>query len=167
MEAANRETESALADEYRQRALTSLSQAREIGLRDPALDTSLARLRFILDLGDYQSLAEGVLKREDISGTDRCDAWFLIADAHFRAGRIREAVAALHQLTALRRQHVDWVTLAECERLLGNAAAHKEALLAAVRINPRLWKVHRQLAEIFHAEGDSERAEWHERRAVP
>lgn len=167
LEAANRETEATLGDEYRNRALTYLSQAHEIGLQDPMLDASLARLRFILDVGNYQSLAERALKDPEIAGQDRSDAWFLIADAHFAAGRFPEAISALKQLTALRRQHMDWMMLADCQRKLGNDAAHKAALLGAVRINPRLWKVHRRLAELFRAEGDNEQAEWHERRAVP
>ena len=167
LEAANRETEATLGDEYRNRALTFLTQAREIGLRDPMLDASLARLRFILGLGDYQSLAESALKASEIAGQDRSDAWFLIADAHFAAGRYSESIAALKQLTALRRQHMDWMMLADCQRKLGNDAALKAALLGAVRINPRLWKVHQHLAELFRAEGNSEQAEWHERRAVP
>lgn len=167
LETANRETESTLADQYRDRALTHLSQAHTLGMRDPMLDASLARLRFILDLGDYRSLAESVLDHEGIAGAERCDALFLIANAHASAGRYSEAVSALHQLTALRRQPVDWMMLADCERKFGNEAAHKAALLAAVRINPRLWKAHRRLAELFRAGGDSERAKWHERRAVP
>ncbi|MBC7820396.1 MAG: hypothetical protein IAG10_26220, partial [Planctomycetaceae bacterium] len=56
--------------------------------------------------------------------------------------------------------------LADCERNLGNDAAHKAALLAAVRINPRRWKVHQRLAELFRADGDSKQAGWHELRAV-
>ncbi len=166
LETANREQEALLADQYRDRALTYLSQAHAIGLEDPMLDASLGRLRFILELGDYQKLAERALKHEDIAGQDRSDAWFLIADAHLRAGRYSEAVPALHRLTTLRRQHVDWMMLADCEQKLGNEAAHKAALLAAVRINPRLWKAHQRLAELFRAEGDSQQAEWHERRAV-
>ena len=166
LETANRENEAPLADQYRDRALTFLSQAHAIGLEDPMLDTSLGRLRFILELGDYQSLVERALKHEDIAGQDRSDAWFLIADAHHSAGRYPEAVSALHRLTTLRRQHVDWMMLADCERKLGNEAAHKAALLVAVRINPRLWKVHQRLAELFRADGDSQQAEWHERRAV-
>ena len=82
-------------------------------------------------------------------------------------GHYAEAVAALSELTTLRREAVDWLSLAKYERALGDEAAMYEALLAAVRINPRLWEVQRQLASHFRQLGDAERAEWHQRRAVP
>jgi hypothetical protein len=167
LEAANREPEAVLADEYRNRALTHLTQAHELGLRDPMLDAALARVRFVLGLGEYQSLAENALAQADVTGTDRCDSLYLIANALADAGRYSEAVAALRQLTAMRRQHLDWMLLADCEQKLGNEAAHKAALLAAVQINPRLTKAHRRLAELFRKDGEPENAEWHERRAVP
>jgi hypothetical protein len=37
----------------------------------------------------------------------------------------------------------------------------------AVRINPRLWEVHRLLANIYERRGNAERAAWHRQRAVP
>jgi hypothetical protein len=165
-EAANRESDGAKGDVYRNHALTFLTQAHEIGLRDPMLEASLGKLRFIMDVGDSQALAESALQDKEIAGQDRSDAWFLIADAHFGAGRYAEAATALHQLTSLRRHPMDWMMLADCERTLGHDAAHKAALLAAVRINPRLWKVHQRLAELFRAEGNIPQAEWHERRVV-
>jgi len=73
----------------------------------------------------------------------------------------------LRQLIRLRRHSVDWLLLADCERALGNEGAFLEALQNAVRLNPRLWKVHRYLAQHYRQQGNQERAVWHEQRAVP
>ena len=42
----------------------------------------------------------------------------------------------------------------------------REALLQAIRINPRQVDVHRFLADYYRREGDAARAEWHAQRAV-
>ena len=94
-------------------------------------------------------------------------ALFLLADAQAARGRHAEAAAALRELTRLRRHSVDWLLLADCERAVGHADAMAEALGMAVRINPRLWKAHRALADHYARRGDAERAAWHRVRAVP
>jgi hypothetical protein len=40
-------------------------------------------------------------------------------------------------------------------------------MAAAVRINPRLWPVHKHLADFYRRRGDEARAEWHRLRAEP
>ena len=167
LEAANRELQPALADQYRHRALDLLTNVRSTGLQDPALDAALARLHFDSETPGAQSLAESALSLEGLHGQDRCNALFLLADSHFQEGRWLEAVATLQQLTRLRRHHVDWLLLAECEKQLGHLDAMQEALLSATRINPRLWKIHQALAESFAKAGDQQQADWHKRRAVP
>src|SRR5262249_17913585 len=130
-------------------------------------DVSLARVRFELRLDGVETYAESALAQPGLEGADRCNALFLLADAHAAAGRHAEAVPVLHRLTRLRRHSVDWLLLADCQRALGNHDACVEALLTAVRINPRLWKVHQFLAGHYRRQGGQERAQWHEERAVP
>ena len=59
------------------------------------------------------------------------------------------------------------VTDANCLGDLVGLRTRLEALTTAVRINPRLWKVHQHLAQHYRQNGNPERAAWHERRAVP
>ncbi|MBM3970402.1 MAG: hypothetical protein FJ302_11140 [Planctomycetes bacterium] len=167
LEAANRESQPDLADQYRQRALDLLTNARTTGLRDPMLDAALARLHFELEIPGTQSLAESTLSQKGLDGQDRSNALFLLADSHFQAGRWKEAVATLQQLTRLRRHHVDWLLLAECEQRMEHPEAVQLALLTATRINPRLWRVHQALAERFAKAGEQQQADWHKRRAIP
>jgi len=167
LEAGNRETDAARAASLRHRALELLSEARAAGLRDAVLEASLARIRFDLRLPDGQTYAESALAFPDLSGQDRCNALFLLADAQAAAGRKQDAVAGLRQLVELRRHSVDWLLLADCEQALGNDAGTVESLEIAVRINPRLWKAHRYLAETYRQQGDAARAAWHQRLAVP
>jgi predicted CXXCH cytochrome family protein len=166
LEAANRESDPARAA-FREQALGLLSEARAAGLRDPALDAALARLRFDLGLGEILPYAESALAQPGLAGQDRCNALFLRADAQAGAGQHEDAVAALRELTGLRRHALDWLLLADCEKALGDRAAADEAMAMAVRIDPRLWKVHRYLAEEYRRQGDPERAAWHQQRAVP
>ncbi len=167
LEAANKARHPASAERYREQALALMSEARAAGLCDPVLDASLARLRSDLARGDVVACAESALSQTGLEAQDRWNALFLLADAHHAAGRYAEAVAALRQLLPLRRHSTQWVLLADCEKALGNEGAAVEALSNAVRINPRLWKLHRYLAEHFRRRGDAGRAAWHQQRAVP
>jgi predicted CXXCH cytochrome family protein len=167
LETANRQPDAARATVYGKRALESLTEVRAAGLPDPAVDVALARLRFDMELGDYLPYAAGALSYPELAGPDRCTALFLVADTQALQGRHAEAAVALRQLVRLRRHSVDWLLLADCERALGHSQASLDALHNAVRINPRLWKVHRNLAQHYRQQGDLERAAWHERRAAP
>lgn len=165
LEVANREHDAALAVSYQKQALELLADARAAGLRDPVLDASLARLHFDLGRGDVVRHAQNALAHPDLVGQDRCNALFLLADARASEGRYEEAMTALRELTGLRRHPADWLLLARCEQARGRSDV--EALQKAVRINPRLWEVHRHLAEHYRREGNEERAAWHQRRAAP
>jgi hypothetical protein len=162
-----REKDQGLVARYLDEALRRLSAARGAGLRDPLLDVSLARVRFELRLGGVETYAESALAQPGLEGPDCCNALFLLADAHAAAGRHAEAVPVLRQLTGLRRHSVDWLLLADCQRALRNHDGCVQALVRAVRINPRLWKAHQFLAGHYRQQGDQERAQWHQERAVP
>ena len=71
------------------------------------------------------------------------------------------------QLTTWRRQPIDWLLLADCEGTLGHAAAAENAMQTALRINPRLWGVHKHLADQLRRQGKIKEADWHQLRAVP
>ena len=144
-----------------------MAGVRAEGLRDPVVDAALARLRFETGAGDVLSLADEALAHPEFVGQERCNALFLRADALALVGRHADAAATLRELTRLRRHSVDWLLLADCERAVGHADAMAEALGMAVRINPRLWKAHRALADHYARRGDAERAAWHRVRAVP
>ena len=167
LEAANREKDPAWAADFRDRAAGLLAGARAAGLPDPALATGLARVRFDLDLTDVLPPAEEALTDPALVGQDRCTALYLIADQRARQGRHMDAVPALRELTGLRRHPLDYLLLASWQRALANAAAEAAALEAAVRINPRLWRVHQTLADRATRRGDAVGAERHRRRAVP
>jgi predicted CXXCH cytochrome family protein len=167
LEAANREKDARQAEGFRERALSLLTAGKALGLRDAALEAGLGRLRFDLDLEGVLPCAQAALASPDVDAQDRCNALFLVADSHAAAGRHADAAAALDRLTGLRRHPTDWLLLADCRRQLGEERAAQEALTRAVRIDPRLWKVHQHLAEHSRRAGDAERAAWHQRRAVP
>jgi hypothetical protein len=167
LEAANREPVSARAERYRSRSLDLLLQSRTAGLRDPVQDTALARLAFDTGRGDPLAFADDALALPGLVGQDRCNALFVRADALAGRGDTEAAIATLRTLVTLRRQASDWLLRADCENKLGHEAAGLAALEMAVRINPRLWKVHRHLAETFQRQGNAERAAWHRLRAVP
>jgi predicted CXXCH cytochrome family protein len=167
LEAANREKDEAHLVHYQRQSLALLSGVRKAGRRDPALDAALARLHFDLGRDGVRTHAESALAHADLAGQDRCNVLFMLAEGEQRRGRHAEAAVRLRELTKLRRHPADWLMLADCEKSLGNEAAMIEALTTAVRINPRLWKIHAFLAEDSQRRGDVERAAWHRTRAVP
>ncbi|MBI1901640.1 MAG: hypothetical protein HYS13_11100 [Planctomycetia bacterium] len=165
-EAANNEPDAAVRARLGRMALDLLSEVWGRGLRDGFLDSSLARLRFEMGL-DVQAYAESALTHSDIAGHERTNAMFLKTVALADQGRAEEARAVARQLTQLRRQSVDWVLLSGCEKALGDTDAAYRALETAVRINPRLVHVHRELADYYRRQGNGQRALWHEQRAAP
>jgi predicted Zn-dependent protease len=117
--------------------------------------------------GDPFAHAERALAFPGLAGQSRCDALFVKAQILAERGKHANAVAALREVTQLRRNRLDWLYLANFLRVLDDQTAAHEALEMAVRINPRQWDAHRYLAEHYRQQGDGERAAWHERRAVP
>jgi predicted CXXCH cytochrome family protein len=167
LEAADRATHDEPRTVYLREARDLLSAVHDAGLRDSFVDSSRARLHAALGMGDVLVRAERALVNPDLEGQERCNALFLLADAKFRQGAHGEAIPALRELNRLRRHPTDWLLLAECERALGNETAAFEALETAVRIDPRLGRIHQYLAEHHRGLGNRERAAWHARRAVP
>jgi hypothetical protein len=152
---------------YQEQALALLSEVAGGGLRDPVLDASLAVLRCSMRLDDWVADARRALAQPDLGSLDRANVLFLVAGADAQEGRPAEAARALRELTRARRHPIDWLLLAQCEEELGNQAAAEKALTTAVGINPRLWTVHKRLAESYRRQGDAKRAAWHQQRAVP
>jgi tetratricopeptide (TPR) repeat protein len=167
LEAANRSKEGAKAAHFRGQALGLLTRAREAGLHDPAAEAALGRLRFNLGLPDAAGPAAAALADPGLAGDDRCTALFILADDHAARGRHRDAVAALRELTRLRRHPVDWLLLADCQSALGDRNGQEVALATAALINPRLQRVHQHLAEQYRLQGDHDRASFHRERVSP
>ena len=153
--------------QYQERALKLLSEAREAGLRDPEADADLAQLCFDMGVGGGLKYAESALADPALAGQGRCDALLVLAQEQGKQGNYATALAAFGELTELRRHALDWLLLATCKRALGEGDAAEETLAVAARINPRLWNVHRHLAEYYRQRGDAARAAWHQQRAVP
>jgi predicted CXXCH cytochrome family protein len=153
--------------DYQRQAFDLLCEVYDAGLRDPDLESGLTQLCYDLKARDPQALADAALAHPEIAGQSRCNA--LTARARLQGLRrnYAAALADLQELTGLRRRSADWVLMARLRTDQGDQAGAMAALETAVRINPRLWKVHQVLADYYGARGDAELARWHQKRAVP
>jgi hypothetical protein len=167
MEAAEAEKDATLKSGYQRRALDLLGEVKRAGMKDPAIEVALARIHAELGSDDAASFASSALEFPDLDGPARCNALSLVANDLVRGNNHAQALEPLRQLTKWRRHPIDWLLLADCEGNLGHAAAAEEAMQTAVRINPRLWGVHKHLAEHFRRQGKTQVADWHQQRAVP
>jgi tetratricopeptide (TPR) repeat protein len=152
---------------YQREARRILSEVFASGQADGIVVSSLASLDFDLALGEHGALAHRALTDPSLEGLPRCNALFLLTDAHFREGRYQEALAVLEPLSQLRRHSLQWLLWAECEKKLGNAQGVQAALIKAASIDPGLTNVHKYLSEFYRRQGDQERARYHEQRAAP
>ena len=166
LEAANREKEPRRAMAHWERSLHLLNGVRRAGLKDPFVEVGLARIHFDLGLGGALEHADAALRMPGLAGQERCMALLFRADSLVQAGRYADALGSLRDLTRLRRSSADWLLIARCEGGLGNQEARIEALEMAVRIEPRMWKVHEELAQ-HYAGRDPAKADYHRKRAVP
>ena len=98
---------------------------------------------------------------------ERCNALYLLAEARVRQRDPEAALPPLRELTRLQRQEADWRLLAFCEKALGHDEATIEALETIVRINPRTWRAHQELADYYRQQDNPDKAVWHQQRAVP
>ena len=87
----------------RNRPWTCCPQCRKRGCTDPDVDAGLAQLCFDLKTGDPLSFA-GKRWRCGLAGQGRCDALLVAAQVQAERGISSEALAALHELTQLRRR---------------------------------------------------------------
>jgi predicted CXXCH cytochrome family protein len=144
-----------------------LSTVRASGGVDGTVDAWLARLRSEQGMPDASRYAQSSLADPELTGQDLCNALFVTAESQFQKKRYGDATRSLEQLNTLRRNSMQWLRMAQCQDEAGNAAAVEQALLQAVRINPRLTKIHQQLAAFYRQRGNGARAKYHEARAVP
>jgi len=151
--------------QYQRQGLSLLTELRSGGGVDGPVDAWLARLRSAQGMPDSQRYARSALSDPQLTGLDLCNALFLTAESQFQQKRYGEAIQTIEQLNKLRRHSVQWLLMAQCHQELGNQAEAEQALLQAVHINPRLTKIHRQLAEIYRQRGNEIRAKYHEARA--
>jgi predicted CXXCH cytochrome family protein len=169
LETADQEKGLEAHQQYAQQALQLLTEVRTAGLKDAVVDVALARLK--IDLGQtdeaLNDLVASAAADPTLVSAERCNALYFFVTRQGMLGRYDEARDALRELTSLRRNWLDWQLLADCERRLGNDRAELEALAMAVRIHPRMWQGHQQLAERYRVLGDAARAAWHTKRAVP
>jgi hypothetical protein len=167
LEIVNEERDEVMRRRYQEQARRALADASARGLRDSALDAGLTRLHMSGQADQVLRHAQSVLAQPDAGAQDRCDALFALASVHAEQRRYQDAIVALQELNRLRRHSVHWLLLADCRRGLGDQDAAVAALENAVRIDPRLWKIHQLLAEHYRRQGNQERAAWHDLRAIP
>ncbi|MCE9526103.1 MAG: hypothetical protein K8R36_08620 [Planctomycetales bacterium] len=150
---------------YQREGFALLSAVRSAGGLDGPVDAGLARLRSEQGMPDSQRYVQSALADPQLTGFDLCTSLFFHAESQFQQRHYGEAIRTLEQLNKLRRHSVQWLLIAQCQQELGNQAKAEEALIQAVHINPRLTKIHRQLAEIYRQRGNEVRAKYHEARA--
>lgn len=165
LEIANRSQDKSFGEGYARKALEFLKLARAAGLHDPLLDAGFVDAHSLRNLDATKYIGDA-LAHPDLPGRERCTLMFQQAQSLIQQSRLQEAVAVLNELKKSRRTAIDYLTLADCERVLGNNEKSIAAFEDAVRINPRLWKVQRLLADHYRRLGNNEKAAWHEARAV-
>jgi tetratricopeptide (TPR) repeat protein len=152
---------------FQKQAFDLLTEVREAGMKDAVLDAALARLHSHMGIGQVEALAESALSYGDLDPLNRCNTLALVANERIRAREHARAIDPLRQLITWRRHPIDWLLLSDCEGTLGNSEAQEKATLTALRINPRLWGVHKHLADQYRRQGKSKEADWHQLRAAP
>jgi tetratricopeptide (TPR) repeat protein len=166
LEVANKEEDPSHRPVYQRQALSILTEVRSRGGVDGTVDAWIARLRFERGMPDVQRYAQAALADPQLTGQHLCHALFLQADAQYEQKRYHDAIQTLEQIGKLRRNSMQWLLMAQCQKDLGNEAAKEQALLKAVHINPRLTKIQRELAEVYRQRGNETKAKYHEARAV-
>jgi len=149
--------------QWRRRAFDSLNAAYQAGLRDPWLDVLLAE--FALQTGNLDSTrlltVQSLADEDEVSVKVRERAVLTLANHGLTTQQWRRAEHYLERLTRLRAVASDWGFLAQTHQQQGNLAAAIAALEHAATIDPAPGSVHRILAILHRAGGNSARSIWH------
>lgn len=165
LEVSMKEEDAARRVQYQREGISLLSEVRSAGGLDGPVDAWLARQRSAQGAPDAQRYAASALTDPQLTGTDLCNSLFLTAESQLQQKRYREAIQTIEQLNKLRRHSIQYLLLAQCQQEMGNEAAAEQALLQAVHINPRLTRIHQQLADIYRQRGNGAKARYHQLRA--
>lgn len=167
MDHANKEADVARSNFYARRAEQIFLHLREQGLRDPDVDSNLARIKLGSEKPDEaRALAQSVLQNKDASPHARIEALDVTVAAAFELQDFRAARDALLQLVAVRRDADDWGRLAASHYQMGDKQAARDAARKAVTIAPYRAQLHEDLARILKETGASAEAARHEQHAA-
>lgn len=150
-----------------QHAARLLRQAFDGGVRDPQTLTALAGIA--RDAGRTPmgiDLAEQALQSSDLTAANRLVTIDVLAELHFRSGRMDRAAEYLKELTNGHRSALHWFLMAQTE---GRQQHHSEAIRAlrkAVELAPGNSTYHATLAAILEQDGATEEAAHHHELAV-
>jgi hypothetical protein len=160
-------------ESYNRRAEELLSDVWQKDLHDGPVAAALVRVRIALAVRegaaeppDLKPLCDTALTDPDLSGKDRCDLLFFLAQSEAGRSHFAEAAEFLRQNTCLRRSAGDWVLLAKCEIAQGRREEGLRALEKAAELSPADERLRRQLVEICELKGDRQRAEFHRQRLM-
>jgi hypothetical protein len=154
-----------LAAEFKGRALSLFAQVRSAGLRDGILDYQLTNFNFPEHPVEVMEHSRKAEESGTLTAAQRYTMRFLAAETLVRGGKFKEAIPKLQALSKMRRDARAALLLARCEKALGDPG-YIASLENAVRIDPRLWQIHKTLADHFRSQGDLAKANYHEKRAV-
>jgi tetratricopeptide (TPR) repeat protein len=147
-----------------ERAAQLLRQAFDGGIRDPETLTALAGIaRDMNRLPLGISLAEEALLADDIPTEVRLEACDILAELHFRAGRLETAAGYLKVINRGTRSPLHWYLLGQIEQELGDSAACIAALRQAVELAPGNAEYRKTLIPLLQKAGLTEEAERHRR----
>ena len=144
-------------------AMRLLQEVVEAGVKDPVVDSAIARLHFLNgDLLEAISEASKALAE----APNDSDAVYVIADSLMQRREWSQAVSMFQRLTKLRRVADDWLNLGECQLQEGDTEAGLGSMRHGVAISPFRAEFRTRLAEALAANGRAEEAEMERRRAA-
>ena len=164
LEYSKREEGIRFQEQYQQRAYLLLVEAWNAGLREPELAAHLAHVATVLGKQGAEEYARFVLEDPETPGRIRVNGLLALAHWHSRHRRYDQAIAAVREVTGLRRVAGDWALIGQFELLRGRQAEAVAALEKSVEIDPMQIDVRRDLIAHYGREGNIERARWHEER---
>lgn len=154
-DAANRET--------LKYAQENLQRAWDLGAQDAAVAAALAKIGFEVAWPEkVQKWAKIAIELDDNPSEERSSALIMLSELRFNQGNYSEAYDGFVELTQIRRDARTWFFRGICEQNLERTEDALKSLQKSVEINPRNQAAHVALAVLFRAEGNAQKAEYHQ-----
>jgi hypothetical protein len=145
------------------RASELLEDVRDQGLEDGLVAAALAAIAVRTPGRPAIEFASEALADAGLPATARIGVLYLLAVDHYQNQRLDRAVELLEELTRLRRSSADWALLGICEQARHDSQAATAAFEKAVAINPQQASLHEELARLYDAAGDVDKATFRRR----
>ncbi len=151
-----------IGQQYLARAESLLLETYNSPLRDPEVESALARLSWDRqDYGNALQLAQSAVQNPAVSSRARLNSLFIIGESSMQLQDYARAAKTLEMLVKDRRIYADWLLLTLCYSRTGQLDEAARCLKEAIKINAFRREAHEMIIEVYKRQNKTDLVQKH------